>query len=68
MNTNALINWRAGARAAQSAAPATRPTVARLRRRIKHLAFWGWMAVVHGLAVVGALCLVALFVKSCGVL
>lgn len=68
MNYSALIDWRAGARAVQPTAQAPRPTVARLRRRLRSAAFWGWMVIVHGLALVGGCCLAALFMKSCGVL
>ena len=63
MNYSALIDWRAGVRVA---APSPRPAVGRLERRAKKLALRVWLVLVHLLAGFGALCLVALVVKSCG--
>ncbi|QDD62671.1 hypothetical protein EJD96_00200 (plasmid) [Herbaspirillum seropedicae] len=60
-----LIDWRAGLRRQSSN---NRPTVSRLERRAKRWAIRIWLVLVHLLAVVGGFCLLALFVKSCGVL
>ncbi|MDR9839418.1 hypothetical protein [Herbaspirillum huttiense] len=57
-----LIDWRAGVDSGKR-----RPTVSRLERRAKRIALRAWLVLVHLLAGFGSLCLLGLFLKSCGV-